>query len=148
MATAAQFSKNMKKRGRQVVNSETRIVKAAAVRALRAVAFATPGDTGEARSNWRIGIGAPTRAVIPPYAPGKNIGTSERANAGAAIAAGNARIASVSATSAGLKTSIYLTNSTRHIGLLNSGSSAQAPAGFVEGGILSAASHVRGLRIF
>ncbi len=148
MATAAQFSKNMRKRGRQLVNSETRIVKAAALRALKIVAFATPGDTGEARSNWRIGIGAPTRAVIPPYAPGRKIGTSESANAGAAVAAGRARIASLRSTSAGLKTSIYLTNSTRHIGLLNNGSSSQAPAGFVESGILGAASHVRGLRIF
>lgn len=148
MATLAQFSKNIRRRGRQVENAGTRLTKQVATRALISLVRGTPADTGEHRSNWRVGIGAPTRAVIKPYAPGRNLGIEENANASAAIAAGRARINSVKANSGGLKTAIYVSNNAPAIGLLNSGSSRQAPAGFVDRALVEARSEIRNFRVF
>ena len=148
MATLAQFSRNIRRRGTQIENSATRIVKAVSVRALKSLVRNTPVDKGVARSNWRVGIGAPTRAVIGAYAPGKKLGISESANASAAIAAGTARINSVRGTSQGLATAIYISNAVPYIGKLNSGSSTQAPAGFVETALLEAKAELAGFRVF
>lgn len=57
------------------------------------VVAGTRVDTGKAVSNWRVGIGQPTRAVIEPYSPGEK-GSTASANRTAALAAGRARIAS------------------------------------------------------
>lgn len=148
MATLAQFSRNIRKRGSQVENSATRIVKAVSVRALKSLVRNTPVDKGVARSNWRVGIGAPTRAVIGAYAPGSKLGIGESANASAAINAGRARINSVRSTSRGLETAIYISNAVPYIGKLNSGSSTQAPAGFVETALLEAKAELAGFRVF
>lgn len=155
MATLAQFSQNIRKRGSQIENAGTRFTKAVAKRALRALVLATPVDTGNARSNWRVGIGAPTRAEIEPYSPGKKLGIGERANANAAIAAGLARINSVRGVSGrGLETAIYINNNTPYIGNLpngkglNDGYSKQAPPGFIEAALLEARSVLPNLRVF
>lgn len=157
MASLAQFSRNIRKRGSQIENAGTRFTKAVAKRALRALVAATPVDTGRARSNWRVGIGAPTRAEIEPYSPGKKLGINERANASATIAAGLARIDSVRGVSGrggGLKTAIYINNNTPYIGNLpngkglNDGYSKQAPPGFIELALMEARSVLSGLRVF
>lgn len=157
MATLAQFSQNIRKRGSQIENAGTRFTKAVAKRALRALVLATPVDTGRARSNWRVGIGAPTSAVIDPYSPGKKLGIGERANANAAIAAGLARINSVRGASGrggGLQTAIYINNNTPYIGNLpngkglNDGYSPQAAPGFIEAALLEARSVLPTLRVF
>lgn len=154
MATLLQFSKNIRRRGRQVENGATELTRQVSKRTLRALVLATPVDTGEARSNWRVGIGAPATAVIPPYSPypkgskANGQGTGEGANASAAIAAGNARINGVRGTSGGLKTAIFITNNTRQIDFLNSGSSQQAPAGFVQVAAAEARAALAGFRIF
>lgn len=155
MGSLVQFSKNIRKRGRQVENAGTRFTKAVAKRALRALVTTTPVDTGNARSNWRVGIGASTSAEIPPYAPGKKLGIGETANAGAAISAGIARINSVRGKSGvGLTTAIYITNNTGYIGNLpngkglNDGYSPQAPAGFIEAALADSTSAIRNLRVF
>ena len=149
MATLAQFSRNIRRRGSQIENSATRIVKATSSRALRSLVRNTPVDKGIARSNWRVGVGAPTRAVIAAYAPGSKLGINESANASAAISAGLARIQSVRGVSGrGLETAIYITNAVPYIGKLNSGSSTQAPAGFVETALLEAKAELAGFRVF
>ena len=148
MATLAQFSRNIRKRGSQIENSATRVVKAVSTRALTSLVRNTPVDKGVARSNWRVGIGAPARAVIGAYAPGKKLGIGETANASAAISAGRARIASVRGTSSGLTTAIYITNAVPYIGRLNSGYSGQAPAGFVQTALLEAKLELAGFRVF
>lgn len=155
MATLLQFSRNIRRRGRQVINSESRIVRQASKRALRALVLASPVDTGEFRSNWRVGIGAPATAVIAPYvaypknSKANGAGRSETANAAAAIAAGNARINSVRGVSGvGLKTAIYITNNTRQAPFLNAGRSDQAPGGFIQAASAEARASVRGARIF
>lgn len=149
MATLAQFSRNIRKRGSQIENSATRVVKQASARALKALVRGTPVDTGRARSNWRVGIGAPTSAEIDPYSPGRHLGINESANANAAIAAGLARINSVKGKAGlGLTTAIYISNNTKYIGRLNSGYSKQAPAGFVEKALIEAKLEIAGFRVF
>lgn len=148
MATLAQFSRNIKKRGSQVENSATRIVKQSSKAALRSLVMGTKVDKGVARSNWRVGIGAPTRAVIPAYVPypkgskGNGAGMLEGANASAAIAAGNARIDAVTGVRGlGLTTAIYISNNIPY------GSTA-FPTGMVATALISAKASIAGFRVF
>lgn len=149
MAAIAQLSKNIRRRGRQVENAGTEMVRRSSKAALREVVRNTPGDVGTARSNWRVGIGAPTRATIAAYAPGRNIGTGESANASRAIAVGVARINAVKGVrGVGLKTAVFISNNLSYIRKLNAGSSSQAPAGFIESAFSAASRELRGFRIF
>lgn len=147
MATLIQFSRNIRKRGSQIENSATRMVKAAAKASLRSLVTGTKVDKGVARSNWRVGIGSPTRAVIGAYSPyprgskGAGQGQSETANAAATIAAGNARINSVRGASRGLETAIYISNAIEY--------PKQAfPSGLVELATLEARLAIKGVRVF
>lgn len=90
----------------------------------------TPVDTGAARSNWIISLDAPFSDFIEPYAYGSHLGIGEQSNASAAISQGQTVLAGVRSGSI-----IYIQNNTPYIGLLNDGSSRQAPALFVELGI-------------
>lgn len=98
MATIAQFSKNIQRRGRALENSSSEVVRSAARRALKSLVENTPVDTGRARSNWLVGIGSPSRHVRSPYSPYKKgskadgAGVNETANAQATLAVGIARI--------------------------------------------------------
>jgi hypothetical protein len=112
----------MFKRGRQVINASSKMVRSSAKVALKTLVYNTKVDTGEARSNWRVGVGNPTKSVIRPYVPypkrskGNGQGISETSNARATIDAGNARIDSLRGVSgAGLKTSLYISNNSDHI---------------------------------
>jgi hypothetical protein len=143
-----QFSKNIRRRGRQFENSASELVRRMAKRTLRSLVLNTKADTGKARSNWRVGIGAPARAVIDPYNPypkgskadGQGIG--ESANAAAAIAAGNARINSVRGISGvGLTTGIFISNNVDYI------QKAVVPGG-LEASVTEARAEVRGFRLF
>lgn len=98
----------------------------------------TPVDTGAARSNWQGGVGGPKRNVIPPYAPGSHLGIAETANAQGAIDA-------LEATVAGSFTDepLWLSNNLFYITKLNAGSSKQAPANFVQLGIMAGVREVR-----
>lgn len=154
MATGIQFSKNLRKRTSRMANNATNVTKVAAKSALRALVNATPVDTGQARSNWRVGVGAAPTAVISPYSPypkgskGNGAGVGERANASAAIAVGTSRINSVRGTSfVGLTTAIIIANNTRQIGRLNDGSSKQAPGGFVQRAFAEARQSIRNARL-
>lgn len=148
MATLAQFSVNIRRRGRQVENAGSRVVKTISKRALRSLVRATPVDKGVARSNWRVGLGAAPTAVIKAYSPGRNLGIGETSNARAAIAAGDARIDSIKSGSGGLKVAVIISNNVPYIGKLNSGSSKQAAAGFVEIALIEARLAVRNFKVF
>lgn len=84
----------------------------------------TPVDTGRARSNWVVGTGPSTRA-IDAYAPGEG-GSTAGENAQAALRQARAFLDSTDATT------IYISNDLDYIEYLNQGTSAQAPAGFIE----------------
>jgi len=148
MNDIVQFSRNIRKRGRQVVNSGSEATRRAAKSALTSLVLATKADTGRARSNWRVGIGAPTSAEIEPYSPyrkgskANGQGMGETANAFAAIAAGTARINSVKGVSGvGLKTAIFVSNNIAYL------DKAMTSGGF-EASLLEAQASIRGFKIF
>lgn len=98
----------------------------------QAVVLATPVDTGYARSNWIATIGSPESSTISPHAPGDNLGIGERGNANGAMSQ-----ASSVAANRNPDDVMYLANNVNYIGRLNAGSSAQAPANFVEKGMIA-----------
>ena len=105
----------------------------------QAVVLGTPVDTGRARSNWIVGTGPSTKA-IDAYVPGKSASTAA-ANVQAAI---NQARNFLDATDASV---IYISNNLDYIQHLNEGSSAQAPAGFIEAAVQAGITFVRGWRL-
>jgi len=117
-----QFSKSIRRRGKQVENASSEMVRRMAKASLKSLVINTRADTGVARSNWRVGVGAPPRKTIEAYSPypkgskANGQGMSENNNASAAISRGNARIASVKGVSGvGLTTGIFIRNSVDYI---------------------------------
>ena len=90
----------------------------------------TPVDTSQALSNWRVGTGS-TPPPIPPYYAGVQ-GSTRDASIGAAIAAAEAAIAANKSADV-----LVIFNAVPYIRRLNDGSSAQAPAGFIERAVLA-----------
>jgi hypothetical protein len=122
MATMAQFSRNIRKRGSQVENAGARIVRRTAKRALKVLVNMTPVDTGLTRSNWRVSIGSRTYATIPAYSPGRKLGMRERANANAAISEGFSVINRLRpGRGNSLGSSLYITNNTPYLEYIHKG---------------------------
>ena len=140
----AQFAKRIRRRGDNVEKNSVRAVRKVATRTLIGVAMGTPQNTGKSVSNWRVGLSRPTSAVIGAYAPGKNLGKGNLANAGPVIAAGKAQIARLR-TMSGAR-SVHITNSYRSIPFLRSGHSAQQSGDWVSVAVNSARSELRGVR--
>ena len=151
MATLLQFSRNMRVRGSRIENNSIELVKRIAKRALVGLVEGTPVDEGVARSNWRVSIYNPTRAVIPAYLPGKNLGRGERSNARAAIAAGIAQInllrvgAAFGTGQAGR--ALFITNAIPYLGRLRTGSSTQQPNDWVSIALIEARSEIGSVRL-
>ena len=143
MARGARFGERMARRGKQFENSSEAAVKRAAGAGLRSAVLNTPVDKGVARSNWRVGLGAPTRSVIEAYSPypkgskGNGQGKSETANASAAISAGLARIA-VKPKGA----PIFLNNNVAYIGKIS------AREATIERSLIAAGSSLIGFKLF
>lgn len=136
------FSARMRRRGRQVEDGANKAKRQVALIADRELVLETPVDTGRARSNWIVSLGAPVLDAREPYAPGEKLGKGERRNAQAAIEQGTVRIALSKPGQ-----DIYISNNVDYIGRLNDGSSAQAPSGFVQAAVTRAAAAVRGARV-
>ena len=92
----------------------------------------TPVDTGRARLGWRVTLDAPSTDE-----PGR--GSSEGDPISMAIGV------KLRATSS--ERPIYIVNNVPYIGILNAGSSRQAPAGFVQASVLTGAARARHVRV-
>lgn len=151
MATLLQFSRNIRKLGSRIENNSVALTKRVAKKALRGLVEGTPVDEGDARSNWRVSLGNPTRAVIPAYAPGKKLGRGESANARAAIAAGFAKINQLKVGakrgSGQAGTALFITNAIPYLGRLRDGSSSQQPNDWVEVALSEARMEIAGVRL-
>lgn len=101
----------------------------------QALVVSTPVDTGRARSNWIVGSG-PSTAAIDAYFPGVD-GATAQANVDAAIKQAQAFLDSNDISV------IYISNNLDYIQYLNEGSSAQAPAGFIEAAVQAGIDHVK-----
>lgn len=90
----------------------------------------TPVDTGRARSNWIVRVGAPFGFVYRPFAPGRYLGRGERANLAAAH-----RQAVNAVSVRQTDQPVYITNNLPYIGRLNRGYSSQSAPDFVARGM-------------
>lgn len=136
--------KIMDDQARRVGAGVTAIMRKAGSAVDREVVFRTPVDKGEARSNWVGTLNSAFTGTILPYAPGRKLGIGEQANAQAAIAQAAGAIQRYDVNR---DRSIHITNNVGHIGPLNSGSSTQAPAMFVQMGVQAGLVAIRGARV-
>lgn len=137
-----QFSFRMNGLAKEVTKYRNRVEDVTVRRTLEVLVELTPVDTGKARSNWLIGRGKPRTAVIKAHFPGKNLGRGEAANRNMAILRGALKIRF------GRTRPIFISNNVDYLEFLNDGSSAQAPAGFIEMAIAEARRTVRRTKIF
>lgn len=104
----------------------------------------TPVDVGTARSNWMLSLGSLATGIRSafspyvsrwrkPYGPGGSIAET-RNQAGVVWAAANLLKGRTE------DQSIYITNNSPYIEVLNQGHSERAPAGFIQAGIQSGMS--------
>lgn len=100
--------------------------KGAALASAKALILATPVDTSNALSNWRVSAGFPKTKEIEPYVRGKKGSTWLQSTAEAI------RESIKALEKAKVGQQIYITNNVEYIDDLNSGSSDQAPAGWIE----------------
>jgi hypothetical protein len=135
--TFGEFAKKVRRAADRLPGRATAMTRNLALDIHGALVDATPVDTGEARSNWQLSLGGAKGTVIPAYAPGKNLGRSEKENAALAKAAAKATVRGYRGVGR-----IVIENNVEHIEYLNQGSSPQAGAGFVE---RTVAREVRGL---
>ena len=138
MADLRDFSRRIATVAASVEEGVHLVIRKVALAADQAVVLATPVDTGRARANWIVSINAPTIDVKPePASPAG--GAAEALDQGREAIGGYGREAN--------HASIHITNNLPYIGRLNEGSSAQAPAGFVEEAVQAAVAAVRGARV-
>lgn len=143
MASLSEFSRRMAVLTGRISGNTTRLVQKAALAADQAVVSSTPVDTGRARSNWIVEMNGREDDTIEPYVEGQH-GSTGAANTAAALAQGEGVIRGYVS---GRDQSIHITNNLPYIGELNDGSSAQAPANFVEEAVLEAVQAVNSSRI-
>lgn len=104
------------------------VVRTAQLRSLQAITSGTPVDTGFARGGWTPTLGRPaTDPLIPPTDE-----TAARAAGSTNLAANQARSLRIASSYQLQNGPVFLTNAVPYIERLNEGSSAQAPAKFVE----------------
>jgi hypothetical protein len=118
--------------GLQVAEGADVVVRKVALAADQVIVMATPVDEGRARSNWIAALDAAAVGTVEPYAEGAAAANGAIEQAARVIADYDGDVHS----------EIHLTNNLPYIGELNDGSSAQAPAGFVEKGVTAAVKAV------
>ena len=132
MPDLANFSNRIGRVGDDVEDGTDRVVRQAAVAVNQTVTLSTPVDTGRARANWQVGIGAPVLEATEDTDKNGNV-TINRNNGKIALRQ--------------KRQTVYISNNVPYIGRLNAGSSAQAPAGFVEEAVSIGVSVVQGARV-
>lgn len=92
---------------------------------LREMVSVTPVDTSEAISGWQVGAGVKPVAILPPHFAGRR-GSTRGASSDKSIDEGLSEL-----TLAQPGKPVYLSNTARHIGDLDRGTSVQFAGGFV-----------------
>lgn len=131
----------MRQLGRQIEENLPEVSRRTALAVHNAVVFATPVDEGVARVNWQPSLVGPVTTTREASPPGQN-GSTAAENATAAIDLGRAVISGYQG-----ETGIYISNPLPYIGRLNEGSSAQAPANFVEEAVQVGVRTVRNSKV-
>lgn len=141
MATPEQFAQELNRIALSIEPNTASVMRRVVGQLLEDVVRGTPVDTGKARSNWQVTLGAPSHTVIGPYAPGKKLGIGENSNANAAIAAGQAALRNI--TEGTLETPVVVSNSVFYIDTLRRGTSRQQPVDWVDIALRKAATSLR-----
>lgn len=131
-----QFGDKIKRVAVNVPKNADEIVRKVALAADQTIVTATPVDTGRARANWQVGIGA---------APAGTVEYSGGGSGAAGYAIGVAQ--NVVTAYKGQPGGIWLVNNLPYIQRLNEGWSAQAPAKFVEQAIDTAVTAIRDSKV-
>lgn len=128
------FSKRMQKRADKLPGGVNRAKRRVALAVDQALVLATPVDTGRARANWFASLDTPLDAD-ETFRP-KDTSGQGALNQGAGVI-GRVKPGQV----------IFFTNNLPYIVPLNQGSSAQAPAGFVEEAVAAGVREARKVKV-
>lgn len=128
------FAKKIRKVGQNVQTNATAAVRKLAVRINQVVITETPVNSGRARNNWFATVGLPSEETTDLKRYDKTGQTRINKN--------NAEISTV-----GEDQSVYISNNLAYIKKLNEGSSAQAPAGFVEAAVTLAQESMKKIKL-
>lgn len=139
MADLKTFKKRMEKRAKRFPDSVNKVKRRVALVTDQILVSATPVDTGRARSNWFVSLDTALDAdeTFAPLVKDDPGGSARVALDKGARTIARAKPGQV----------IHITNNLPYIVPLNEGSSAQAPAGFVEEAIAMGAKEVARLKI-
>lgn len=124
MVSPQQFADSLHELSKRIVDNVDAGWRATVLAVDQAVVVATPVDTGRARSNWRVSTDK-TEDIFEAFAKGVS-GSTASANTQAALDQGAEAVKQATGDV------MYISNNLPYIQPLNDGSSAQAPAGFVE----------------
>lgn len=119
----SQFAALTRKRAKQLPEHVNAVKIEVATAGMYVLVESTPIDTGQAVSNWQVGVGAPVVGTREAYVPGKDR-TTEAANRHAALQAARGPLQSAKAGQ-----TIHLTNNLDYIDDLDKGKSLQAAPG-------------------
>lgn len=128
-----------KKLGLAILDEINKVIIEMVIRIDSGVVFANPVDTGRSRSNWIVSLKSPTSEVVT----GEDQGDSASPiGPEMALSQGRNRLKSRKGGD-----TIYLQNNTSYIEKLNNGSSAQAPANFVQKAIMEGIGSLKNRKI-
>ena len=136
MASPDDFARRLFRIGRGIKENADRLVRETSLAVLTEVVVSTPVDRGRARGNWQVGLGE-----APDPSPEEQEATKDTSGQ-RTIAEGSTRIARRSSGQ-----DVFLSNNVPYIGPLNDGSSAQAPAGFIEQAVQAGIDVVKRARL-
>jgi hypothetical protein len=128
-----EFSVRIRTLGKRVETNANLLKRKVAIRVDNTVVFATPVDTGRARSNWIVQLGSPATNTVETL--GSNAASESIAKA---------RVGIESAQSGDV---IHITNNLAYISKLNDGWSAQAPANFVAEAVSDGVASIKGVEV-
>lgn len=136
MATLLGLATRLNAKAKKLEKAASEISKQTALFLEGALLWETPVDTSQALSNWKVTIGAPDYDFIGPHVPGEHGSTQ---TASIAEAYGLAKTAIAKKTPG---QDIWLSNNAPYIIDLNGGSSAQAPAHFIQSCVFRARAQI------
>lgn len=119
-----EVARSIRKRAVGVEPAVSDVLRRVALVANQAIVMATPVDTGRARANWQVSIDAEITTETGSTSAAEQLRRNEGVIKGYKNGA------------------LIIQNNVPYIGKLNSGSSAQAPAGFVQRALQAAARAV------
>ena len=121
---------SLEKKAKAIDKAASKVAIDTALALVRELVNHTPVDTSAALSNWQVSLDSAKFNFINPYVPG---------DFGYTAAASSAQALGVAIGVLGKKKpgqTIFISNNAPYIRDLNSGTSKQAPAGFVESAVM------------